>query len=131
MPRVVQGGRGGGRGGGGGRGKGRGGAKKGRQAGNKRNPAKNTTSNRVVFDDSDDDDENNENCALTKKKYKKKGKVETGLLDQAAREVIRAKKANGNRVPHRLLEEKIDELNDMGGVSMTFYKVSLQDRIRA
>ena len=58
MPRVVQGGRGGGRGGGGGRGKGRGGAKKGRQAGNKRNPAKNTTSNRVVFDDSDDDDEN-------------------------------------------------------------------------
>ena len=130
MPRVVQGGRGGGRGGGGGRGKGRGGAKKGRQAGNKRNPAKNTTS-KVVFDDSDDDDENNENCALTKKKYKKKGKVETGLLDQAAREVIRAKKANGNRVPHRLLEEKIDELNDMGGVSMTFYKVSLQDRIRA
>ena len=66
-----------------------------------------------------------------KKKYKKKGKVETGLLEQAAREVIRAKKANGNRVPHRLLEEKVDELNGLEDVNLTFDKRSLQNWIRA
>ena len=72
-----------------GRGKGRGGAEKGRKAGKKRNQAKKATSNRVVIDNSDDgggdgNEENHDNGALTKKNYNKKGKVETGLLDQAA-----------------------------------------------
>ena len=120
MPRVAEGGRGGGRGGSTGRGKGRGGAEKGRKAGKKRNQAKKATSNRVVIDNSDDgggdgNEENHDNGALTKKNYNKKGKVETGL--QAAGEAIRAKKANGNRVPHRLLEDKVDELKGLEEVN--------------
>ncbi|EJK63471.1 hypothetical protein THAOC_15863 [Thalassiosira oceanica] len=101
MPRVAEGGRGGGRGGGRRRGK-------GTQVGKKRHLARKATLNPTIPTTRTLD-----NGASTKKKYKKKGRVETGLLEQAAREVIRAKKANGNRV----IVSLADELNGLEDVN--------------
>ena len=119
MPRVAEGGRRGRGGSSGGRGRGRGRGRAGSRGGNQQNNQRRGTVRLHIEPDPDEDDTT---PSGRKRQYKKKGDVELGALDRAAKQVFQQALSNGGRVPHGAYQ-RID------GVTLKFNKKDLENRV--
>ena len=124
MPRVAEGGRGGRGGSSGGLGRGRGRGRAGNRGGNQQKTSRGAVRLRIEPDPDEDDT----TPSGRKRQYKKKGDVELGALDRAAKQVFQQALSNGGRVPHGAYQ-RIDELNATPGVTLKFNKKDLENRV--
>ncbi|EJK45343.1 hypothetical protein THAOC_36046 [Thalassiosira oceanica] len=78
-----------------------------------------------------DPDEDDTTPSGRKRQHRKKGEVELGALERAAEQIFKQALGNSGRVPHKAYQRKIDELNDTPGVTLTFNKKDLENRVQA